>query len=132
MRLWKLLNRLVAGRRATTRLEAMGGGESGQDPDEQVLNQLREAGADLGKPTHVLFYIYTPSEESAKRFAGAVVDRELRVEVRPAALGGGWLCLVQGHVIPTLGLLRQYRAMFNELAGAEHGEYDGWEAAVTQ
>jgi hypothetical protein len=102
------------------------------DPDEDVIGQLRAAGADLSKPAHTLFYIYVVTEEGAKRVAGAVGDTGLQAEVRPAALGRGWLCLLQGQLVPSLDDMKKYRSRFKRLAIAEGGEYDGWEAAVVE
>jgi len=102
------------------------------DPDEEVISHLRAAGADLSKSAHTLFYIYVATEGGAKRVAGAVGDTGLRAEVRPAALGGGWLCLLQGQLVPSLDALKKYRSRFERLAIAEGGEYDGWEAAVVE
>ena len=105
---------------------------SADDPDEAVLNQLRANGADLSKPTHVLFYVYAPTEAGAKRIADRGADAVLAAEVHPSAAGDGtWLCLLQGTLVPAAGALRQYRDRFESLAAAEGGEYDGWEAAVT-
>jgi hypothetical protein len=47
------------------------------DPDEAVLNQLRANGSDLNKPTHVLFYVYAPTEAGAKRIAECGADAVL-------------------------------------------------------
>ena len=102
------------------------------DPDEELVSQLRAAGADLSKPAHTLFYIYVSTEDGAKRVAGAVSDKGLQAEVRPAAIGGGWLCLLQGQLVPSLDNLKKYRSRFERLAQAEGGEYDGWEASVVK
>ena|SRR5688572_21442756 len=103
------------------------------DPDEAVLNQLCTNGSDLNKPTHVLFYVYAPTEAGAKRIAERGGDAVLVAEVRPSASADGtWLCLLQGTMVPAAAVLRQYRDRFESLAAAEGGEYDGWEAAVTK
>lgn len=104
----------------------------GKDPDRQVLHQLRAAGANLEKPTHVRFYVYAPDEEGARRIAAACADAVLTPDVRPAAHGTGWLCLLQGSMVPAHEVLKDYRARFEASARAEGGEYDGWEAAVTK
>jgi hypothetical protein len=102
-------------------------------PDDAVLNQLRANGSDLEKPTHVLFYVYAPTEAGAKRIAERGVDPMLVAEVQPSGVGDGmWLCLFQGTLVPAPAVLRQYHDRFESLAAAEHGEFDGWEAAVTK
>jgi hypothetical protein len=106
---------------------------TGKDPDRLVLHQLRVAGANLEKPTHVRFYIYAPDEEGARRIAAAAcADAVLTSDVRPSADGAGWLCLLQGSMIPTYVILKDYRSRFEAYARIEGGEYDGWEAAVTK
>ena len=120
----------VVGRGRTT---ALGSLKDSGDPDEAVLTALRANGADLGKPTHVLFYVYVPTESGAQRIADQGSDTVVSAEVRPSASGDGtWLCLFQGHFVPTATVLRQYRHRFDSLAAEEGGEYDGWEAAVTK
>lgn len=115
------------------RITAVGSLNGSGDPDEAVLIELRANGADLTKPTHVLFYVYAPTESGAKRIADRGSDTILSAEVQPSASGDGtWLCLLQGHFVPTVTVLRQYRHRFESLAAAEGGEYDGWEAAVTK
>ena len=134
----RLLSRFIAQllRRPTRKpsdLVVTGSLEVGANPDEAVLTELRAHGADLTKPTHILFYIYAPTESGARAIADRGVDATLRAEVRPSGSGDGtWLCLLQGTFVPTLAALREYRRRFESLAASETGEYDGWEAAVTK
>jgi len=130
MGLTRLLRGLFGPSPLARRLEVVGPG--GEDPDGQVLRELQAAGANLQKPTHMLFYIYASTEAGANRIAQATTTLQLQAEVRPAALGSGWLCLVQGRMVPSLDMLKDYRIRFEALAAAEGGEYDGWEAAVTK
>ncbi len=101
--------------------------------DDAVLRQLEAQGADLTKPTHVLFYIYVPTREAAERMAREGADAVLSAEIRPSAAGDGtWLCLLQGTMVPERDRIGRYRATFERLAEREGGEYDGWEAAVVR
>lgn len=119
-RLWRLLGRRVSP------VEFAG------DPDLEILRRLSAAGADLRKPTHVLFYVYAPTEEGARRIAAAGADANLEADVRPSASGdGNWLCLFEGQLVPSEPTIQNYQGKFQALAAAEGGEYDGWEAAVT-
>ena len=126
------LRQYLLAQRMGMRVDEVNGVRASQDPDAQVLDALVAAGANLNKPTHVLFYIYTPTADGARRIANAINDARLQTEVQPAALGAGWLCLAQGDLVPTLSAMQQYRRRFDQLAREEHGEYDGWEAAVAQ
>ena len=132
MGLRQLIGKLFGSTRDMVQLEGVNGVDGSEDPDEQVRNQLRAAGANLEKATHTLFYIYAATEAGANRIAQAVTDSRLDAEVRPAAVGTGWLCLAQGELVPALDVLKSYRSKFEALAAAEGGEYDGWEAAVTE
>jgi Regulator of ribonuclease activity B len=103
------------------------------DPDEAVLEQLLAHGADLKKATHVLFYVYSPTEAGALRIVRGAADAVLRSEVKPAATDDGkWLCILEGTLVPELELIRAYGVTLEALAAAEGGEYDGWEAAVVK
>lgn len=130
--LLRFVLRLLGGSNSRPRdLVPTGHLHTGDDPDEAVLNRLRANGSDLNKPTHVLFYLYAPTETGAKRLAERGVDAALRAEGRPSGAGDGtWVCLLQGTFVAAAAVLRQYSARFEALAEAEGGEYDGWEAAV--
>jgi hypothetical protein len=69
--------------------------------DEAVIEQLRAAGSDLSQPHPLEFYVYVPTEESAKRVAVALSREGLQVEVKTAALGPGWLALASKTLVPT-------------------------------
>lgn len=133
-RLLRFVSQLLGRSRTTpSKLVAVGTLNGSSDPDEAVLTELRANGADLTKPTHVLFYVYAPTESGAKRIADRGIDTIVSAEVRPSASADGtWLCLFQGNFVPTVTVLRQYRDRFESLAASEGGEYDGWEAAVTK
>ena len=103
------------------------------DQDHVVLDQLRQNGADLSKPTELLFYVYAPTRDGAKRVAAGIRSDSLKSEVREAATGDGtWLCLVTGNLVPSLERVKSIGSQLTALAAAVGGEYDGWEAAVTK
>jgi len=100
--------------------------------DDDVIEQLRLAGSNLSKPHPIDFYIYVPSKEAAQRIASALVHKNFKVEVKPPAAGAGWLTLASKEVVPTSSSLAQLRREMTSLAKSEHGEYDGWEAAIVK
>jgi Regulator of ribonuclease activity B len=107
-------------------------GAAGGGGDRLVLDQLRQAGADLSQPREVLHYLYAPTREDADALAAAVRAEGYEVEVRDSATGGPrpWLVLATAHRVVAEETAEAATSRFSELA-AEHGaEYDGWEAAV--
>lgn len=108
-----------------------GKGEIGSiEADRQVLAQLRKAGADLSKPTEVLYYLYFKERPAADSAAAQVGPGPLSARVQRAADDSAWLCLVSGEMVPSEQAIREYTTRLVALARMYHGEYDGWEAAV--
>lgn len=98
--------------------------------DTEVLAALVEAGSDVSQPHDVDFYVYLPSEPAAGAVAAALKEENLTAEVRPAAMGGNWLCLAHGTFVPTIENMGRYRSVIEALVHVHGGEYDGWEAKV--
>jgi Regulator of ribonuclease activity B len=103
-----------------------------QPTDDDVIEQLRLAGSNLSKPHPIDFYIYLPTKDAAQRVANALGAKRFRVEVKPPAASAGWLTLASKEIVPTSSTLSQLRREMTSLAKSEHGEYDGWEAAVVK
>lgn len=101
-----------------------------QDPDAQVLVQLKKAGSDLSKPHPIEFFLYAPSKEAADRLASKVRVLHFDAKVEPAAQGSQWLVLATKSMVPTQADLVSIREQFTALATAEKGEYDGWGTPV--
>lgn len=99
--------------------------------DQATLGQLARAGADLGKPTDVVNYLYLPDEARAQQAAVALRTAGFTVVVRPAAKGPTWLARANRDMIPAAANIEEMRRQFEGLASSLGGEYDGWEAAVT-
>jgi hypothetical protein len=100
--------------------------------DERTLQQLGGAGANLAKPTDVVNYLYLPAEQPAQAAALELRQAGFTVEVRPAATGSDWLALARMDLVPSPENIELLRERFEGLAAKFGGEYDGWEAAVTQ
>ncbi|HTE39828.1 MAG TPA: ribonuclease E inhibitor RraB [Steroidobacteraceae bacterium] len=97
-----------------------------QDPDAQVLAQLRKAGSDLSKPHPIEFFLYVPTKEAAGRLESQVRALHFETKVRPAAQGSQWVVLATKSMVPKQADLVLVRQKFTALAAAEKGEYDGW------
>jgi hypothetical protein len=103
------------------------------EADRQTLRALRDAGADLTKPTEVHFYLYFPTQTAAADAAAQARTPELQqARVEPAAHGNGWLCFVSGTMVPSESAIRAASQRLQAVAKSFAGEYDGWEAAVTK
>jgi hypothetical protein len=102
------------------------------ESDRQTLVALRDAGADLTKPTEVNFYLYFPTQAAAADAASQAQTPELPARVMPAADGKAWLCFVSGTMVPSESAIRAASARLQAVASALGGDYDGWEAAVSQ
>jgi hypothetical protein len=100
--------------------------------DQLTLQQLRGAGANLAKPTDVVNYLYLPTEPLAQAAGAELRQAGFTVEVRPAATGSNWLALARMDLVPSPENIELLRKRFEGLATKFGGEYDGWEAAVTQ
>lgn len=102
-----------------------------EDGDDATLDALREAGADLSLETETRFYLYFPTEGSARQ-AARVATTEGYVALVQAPLEGyaNWLCLLTRTLVPSSVEIKAARARLEELATSLHGEFDGWEAAV--
>ena len=106
----------------------IGSGEA----DAQTLLALRNAGADLTKPTEVNFYLYFPTREAAERAADSARTPSFTAKVGEGADGKSWLCRVSGEMVPSESAIRAASTRLQALAATLGGEYDGWEAAVTR
>jgi hypothetical protein len=100
--------------------------------DRQVLAQMREAGADLTKPTEVNFYLYFKDRAAADSAAAHAGEGPLVATVRRAGDNSAWLCFVSGQMVPAETAIHAHAVRLLALARANGGEYDGWEAAITK
>jgi hypothetical protein len=102
------------------------------DLDQQVLDQLKKAGSDLSKPHKIDFFIYFPSEASAKEGAKDIKLEVDDLKVRPGADGSNWLCFATKRMVPNHAELVRLRKKFNEITKKYDGEYDGWETETVK
>lgn len=71
-----------------------------QDPDAQVLAQLRKAGSDLSKPHPIEFFLYAPTREAAERLEQKIRALHFETKVQPSAQGTDWLVLATKSMLP--------------------------------
>ncbi len=98
--------------------------------DQQILDQLREAGSDLTKPHQMEFLLYFPTEETAQKVANKIRPDGFRVDVKRSAQGSAWLCVAMKRMVPKRAEIAAIGKRFSALAKDSGGEYDGWETSV--
>jgi regulator of RNase E activity RraB len=102
-----------------------------EDADRQVIEALRQAGADLSQPRDVRHYLYVPNEKIATLLGPRIEQIGFTVDTRPEAEGSRWLILISGTAMVTAEEIASFRKTFEALAEKAGGEYDGWEAAAS-
>jgi hypothetical protein len=99
--------------------------------DRLILDQLREIGADLSRPRHVVQFLYFPSEAGARDAAETLAASGYDVDVRPPAEGiEQWAAVAETHAVVDEAWVDEMRPRLEAVAHANGGEYDGWEAAT--
>lgn len=103
--------------------------------DRAILKELRRAGANLSRPREVVHYLYFPTQVAAEKAAMRLRGEGYAIDVRPAANAdegppNPWLLEARTHMVVDETTVEPMRQMFESLAAAGAGEYDGWEAAV--
>jgi len=107
---------------------------SGLGPlDAELMTQLREQGADLSEPRHVLHYNYFPSRDTAQQAADAarLSGWETTVTEPLEQFPDQWgMRAERPDVVLSNDVVRESSELFGALAAQHGGEYDGWEAAA--
>ena len=101
--------------------------------DLLVLGKLRQVGANLTAPRHVLYYLYFNDRVAAEAAASAATASAFAVRIRepiPQDPGKwGVICERQAYVL-SMDVVRDNTDYFEELAARFGGKYDGWEASA--
>jgi len=100
------------------------------DLDGEVIDQLRQLGADLALPRDTQHYLYAPTESAADSIAADIAGDGRKIEVRPSASGGTWLVKLNMDLVVSSESIRQLRTELESAAARHGGDYDGWEAAL--
>lgn len=98
-----------------------------------VLGSLRDAGADLSEPRHVVFYLYFPDQASAARAGEVASGQGYSPDVREplTEYPDQWALVCDRHdTVTSPDFVRDADNFFQALADTHGGEFDGWEASV--
>jgi hypothetical protein len=102
-----------------------------QEADELALRQLENRGADLALPRHVIHFLLFEHESDARAAADTIDARSWTTRVdAPTETLSEWSVRVDGQRIVGADTVAGCRALFERIAAAHDGEYDGWEAAA--
>jgi regulator of RNase E activity RraB len=80
---------------------------------------------------NVSHYLYLRTEEDASEVATELRKQGYKTETRLSADGENWLVLAHHRVVPSAEYIAGVRETMERLAERVHGEYDGWEVAVS-
>lgn len=101
--------------------------------DLAVLGALRDAGADLTQPRHVVFYLYFSDASDAERAGEVARGQGYTPDVRTPLpeYPGQWALVCDRHdTVTSPDFIRGADDFFQALADTHGGDYDGWEASV--
>lgn len=99
--------------------------------DRISLKQLRQAGADLSRPRHILHFIYFEDEEAARAAGQAASAGGYECEVsHPDEQVTEWVVRAETTRVIDETTVPAFRRWFEQVASEHGGEYDGWEAAT--
>jgi hypothetical protein len=103
----------------------------GPELDRLILHQLRGKGAMLALPRHVLHFLDLPDEASARAAADEVeaIGFDATVDA-PKEDGAPWTVRGEAMRVVDETTVDTHRKLFERIATAHGGEYDGWEAAA--
>ena len=102
------------------------------DLDQQVLDQLKNAGSDVSKPHEIDFFLYFPTEAAANSAAEEMKKEVGAVKVDRAAKSAEWLCFATKRMVPAHTELARLRQRFDDIASKLKGKYDGWGTEVVK
>jgi len=100
------------------------------DKDSVAINALRRRKFDLTQPVMLRHYLYFALEYEARVVAAHLGQQGFDIDLRDAPMNSGILLLARRRDIPDCDAIHELRASLNELAIAQKGEYDGWEAEL--
>ncbi|PYV16134.1 MAG: hypothetical protein DMG21_12695 [Acidobacteria bacterium] len=103
---------------------------NGEDPDQAIIKQLRNAGLDLSSPFHIHHIFSMPSSDAANQIGEQLKSRGLSPETSEES--GHWKVAAVEDMILEECSMKAMREEYSKLAGNFGGKYAGWELKTTQ
>ena len=104
-----------------------------ESADARVIDNLRQAGANLSKPHTLEFFFYFQTEQDAQAAAKELDGLRYVVnEVRMDPDSESWTVLATKEIVPSLAEVTASTRELERLANEHHGQYDGWGTAVVK
>jgi regulator of RNase E activity RraB len=98
----------------------------------QVIAGLREAGSDMDAPHVIEFYLYFPTRADADRAAKAIAAKGYETSVDGPDEDKEFELWASRESKLELAAIDKLEGELQQVAKAEKGYYDGWEAAVVE
>ncbi len=99
--------------------------------DRRVLMRMIERGTDLARERHVVHYLYFPNDEARE-----IAEHKLHQNgyMSPNGVGHGEIrpksLIAERNGLINEAIVDKERELLTDIAEADGGEYDGWEAAL--
>ena len=102
------------------------------NPNEAVINLLKNSHTDLSKRRPIDFYLYFPTEEKARKADAILTCLGFEVECSQSTWkqDNNWLCLATRKIRPDVGTLTLTGNTLERVAYRLDGYYDGWETML--
>jgi regulator of RNase E activity RraB len=122
--------------RRSDHIEVIAQGGNDSVLDVQLVAQLQQNGADITKPREILHYLYFPSEDLARNTVEQLSKSGYEASEKlskhsTADAAKPWVVIGRRETVVNEKTIADMRMHLTEIAHRYHGDYDGWEAAVT-
>src|SRR5262245_50645394 len=99
--------------------------------DKDAIDEIA-ATTDITRPQRILHYLYFARREDAQPVIRSLQGQGFHVEDSLGALGTNWLVLATHQLVLTKDSMAAVRRSMESLAARYGGEYDGWEAQLSE
>lgn len=104
--------------------------EPADDPDDTILQSLRDAGIDLTAARPLDFFLYFHGEREASSALEEAKREGYSGDLHPPPdADGDWLAILHRPMIPSRNTIKAARARLEALAEEHEGEFEGWDDA---
>ena len=101
-----------------------------ESPDQEVLDQLRDAGSNMDRVHMFTFYLYHQDSRNGRRMCERLASEGFTAHFQERPGSELWLCLAQTVFLPQIELLLEVQGYLEQIALEYGGIYDGWETQV--